>query len=50
MIEETQELLEYIKDLQEKDKLNKQLIQNLLDSMDSKSKPNIMKSALAQIK
>jgi hypothetical protein len=31
-----QNLLEHIKDLQDKDKQNKQMIQKLLESMDSK--------------
>jgi hypothetical protein len=33
---DNQNLLEHIKDLQDKDKLNKQMIQKLLESMDSK--------------
>ena len=46
-----QQLLEYIKDLQEKDKMNKQLLQNLLENPNSKSsQSNIMKSALGLIK
>ena len=52
MTDNNQQLLEYVKDLQEKDKMNKQLIQNLIESMDSKnnSKNKIIETAFSKIK
>lgn len=46
-----QQLLDFIKDLQEKDKMNKQMIQALLEASDSKkSLSSLSESAVAQIK
>ena len=43
---QNQQLIEHIKDLQEKDSLNKQLIQQLLKSIDTSKSTNAIKAKL----
>lgn len=51
MSEGDQQLLEYIKDLQEKDKMNKQMIQSLLEAPDQqKATKELAEQAIGQIK
>jgi hypothetical protein len=52
-----QQMLEHIKDLQDKDSMNKQLIQRILESLDcsqatgaTKAKLKLQETALAQLK